>query len=202
MFLHEEYLSRNKVGLPFIVYGKNSSLILRNPSLPSRWRIFNVSFDGGYSTGSYFVTYFGLRHNGYKNKRYLDVLFKSKRIYYDQLEKCLLSVNSVLDFDGFRPILNFDEATLFLWESFIYTHDVWIAEEQGKDFLNLVADTIDFRKSKKDRVLLTRKAWSVLLNYSAETLNCYDNKFNRFVSDAIDNKSNWLISLICDDRHQ
>ena len=79
---------------------------------------------------------------------------------------------------------------IFLWESFLYTHDAWIAGRFKKDFLNLVVGTLDFNKSIKERIFLIRKAWSVLSKQPDDTVR----NFKNFV--VIDDKSGWLNNLI------
>lgn len=192
MFLHEEYLARHNINLPFVVHGKDSSLILKNPSLPSSWRVFKVSFTRSYPTGVYRIAYLGFRHNGYRDKKYLDVLFESPKVHYDQLESYLLSTVKIIDFSGFKPVLNFNESMIFLWESFLYTHDAWIASRFKKDFLNLVVGTLDFDKSTKERIFLIHKAWNILSKQPDNTLRSFDNNFKNF----IDDKSGWLNNLI------
>ena len=192
MFLHEEYLSRHNINLPFVVHGKDSSLILKNTSLPSSWRVFKVCFTRSGHTCAYRIVYLGFRHNGYRDKKYLDVLFESSKVHYDQLENYLLSTVKIIDFSGFKPVLNFNESMIFLWESFLYTHDAWIAGRFKKDFLNLVVETLDLNKSTKERLFLIRKAWDVLSKQPDDTLRNFDNNFKNF----IDDKSGWLNNLI------
>lgn len=190
MRLHEEYIHRNNLDIPVILYDSRSNLFLKTKDAPFRWSIFNISWkpQSG-KPGFYEFTKMEPIHNGNGTFRSFE---KDKRVYWEQYEDEITSIIEDYKKQNFFPIVN-RQRSLIAWEMFLYMYDGWLAERMDEKFYHQVLISIMNDLDINTRSIAYRIASRMLIDqYGSEKVV---QTLNYQIMPMISGHSKWLEDL-------
>lgn len=193
MRLHEEYIHRNNLDIPVILYDSRSNLFLKTKDAPFRWSIFNIVWkpQSG-KPGFYEFTRMEPLHNGNGTFRCFE---KDRRVYWEQYEEEVTNVVRVYKQQNFTPISN-RQRGLMAWEMFLYMYDGWLAQRMDAKFYQQVERSTMETLDVNTKSIAYRIASRMLSEqYSSEKVV---QTLNYQIMPMINGHSKWLEDLFND----
>jgi hypothetical protein len=158
MYLNEEYIKRNDLKIPLIVWSRRSSVFLRSQTTPYKWYILASRWhDPDNHPGFYDIALNSVLHDGYEDGVLLQNIDKFEKCHSDQYEKQMLHMVNFCKLSGLKAIEGKDH-TMAAWQIFLMMYDSWMADHMDGDFFKLVGLSLDSKATRKSRMSAINQA--------------------------------------------
>jgi hypothetical protein len=166
MKLYEEYLKRHSIKIPLVEYCNSGSLILKTKDLStwsSQWLLMFICWENHHAhPGSFRISIHSANHDSKLSayKKELEILLK-----WDEYEDFILNLEVpvavkwtfnektlelVEQLKFVSPVVGEDEATMAIWEMFVFAHDTWFCKQPDR-IKNLLYNTLNADLTLKER---------------------------------------------------
>lgn len=190
MKLHEEYIVRNNIQTPIVLFNKNSNLFLKTKNSPYKWRILKIKwFSQSGKPGFFEFTQLKPLYN-------CNGLFASAEdaqiVYWDEYESALKKTLNKLKLNQFK-VVSGKEKIFMIWEMFVYMCDGHLSERMKGDFYKQLEISTSLNFTFEQKNVAFQNAIEILKNYSE--LDSLLEMFNYRLVPMIDDNSQWLENL-------
>lgn len=191
MYLHEEYIRRNGLNIPVVLYNHRSRAFLRSKDTPSKWRILAFYWHEPDRHPGYFeISFVEPVHNGHAGGKLIKDYMKPTMCYWDEYEYNVLKFVKYIQENGFEAIKP-SEQILAAWQIFLIMYDSWLARHMDAGFFKLAGTSLDANLSLSRRMEAFEAAQSQL---------CIDKRTNDVWAFQLlplaKSGSEWLVRLI------
>ena len=135
MRLHEEYIVRNNIQTPIVLFNNKSNLLLRTKNTPYKWRILKIKWFSQAAKPGFFE--FTQLKPLYNSNGLFSTIEDAKFVYWDQYEFMIKDTIKELKSDQFTVVCG-REKIFMVWEMFIYMCDGYLSENMKSDFYKQV----------------------------------------------------------------
>lgn len=193
MRLHEEYILRNKLSIPVILYDKKSSVFLCSKKAPYRLNVFSITWEAGHnSPGSFYISLkepvrnFSFTVN-WHNSFFVDR--DEKLIKWNDYDDKIIEIIDFLKIDWVAVTQK--ERILTLWKMFLFVYDHWLSLNTSLEFKMHVADSLNQENDLESRITSYKNA-------RRQLNSSIDDYFEGTILSLQAGHSNWLERLIND----
>lgn len=162
MQLHEEYLKRNSLDVPLVLYNHKSRVFLRAPTETPMLGIVSVTWRAPDKHPGFFeMNFSSVIHDGYAEGRLIAEDISPQIWYWDEYEcKLLWTIDQLKK----RSIKAFEtsEQSLGIWQMFLLMYDSWLAKNMDLTFFELVYKSLDTSLNVDERYKAFQNAQSKL----------------------------------------
>jgi hypothetical protein len=193
MHLHEEYIRRNKLDVPVILYSHKSRVFFKNKSAPYKWGILTIFWhEPDRHPGFFEMKCASAQHDGYKDNKLVIDEIRSQWWHWDEYEKMLMKLIHWAK-EKSLVALELREQILAAWQIFLIMYDSWLAENMDLSFFKYVGITLDPTHSLDEREAACKQAQTKLSGHK----EVYEGWTGQLLP-LTKSRSEWLIRLIND----